>query len=60
MDVMQERQEKQAQIEHFVKSNDPIVRQYAQDQLKELWMTAYNKKSRNSGLAFGGENLFYI
>jgi hypothetical protein len=34
MYVMQEREEKQAQIEHFVKSNDPIVRQYAQDQLK--------------------------
>lgn len=59
MDVMQERQEKHAEIEYLANSKDPALRQHAQDQLKELWVTAYKKKRTNSGLGFA-DNLCYV
>lgn len=48
--IMQERQAKQAEIQELALSPDPELRKDAEDQLKELWITAYKKRSRDSGL----------
>ena len=49
--IMHERQMKKVEIENLAKSEDPKLREIAQDQLKKLWITAYMKKPRNSGLS---------
>lgn len=61
MTVMQERQEKQAQIENLAQSPEPQLRQDAKDELKELWITAYKKRPRANGLGVGSgkEDLSY-
>lgn len=59
--IMQERQIKKVEIENLAKSEDPKLRETAQKQLKEMWITAYTKKPRNSGLSSGRkENLIDI
>jgi len=64
MSVMQQRKSKQAAMEHLAKSKDPKLRKNAQDQLKEIWITAYKKKSRKSGGGFDSseksESLFSV
>ena len=60
INVMQQRQEKKARLEHLAKSPDPELRQDAEDKLREFWITAYIKKSCDDGSFPIKGNLCYV